>query len=118
MNLENAQFTGIERNGGCCYEIRPILQEIDPLFDIEFNNDRGEYIVYFNSGFFQSVKHEDFDRYTIEHIADVYRLNFYGDIIGEIEAHNEKLKRSEESSRNDMIQEMAKDLRKAVLKDI
>jgi len=117
MKIEAKMF-GIDKNGANCYEIRPILQGIDPLFDVEFNYDTEEYIIYFNGGFFQTTKYDEFTRETIEKIEDVYWINTHGDIISEVEEHNAKIKRAEESKRSDMIHELAKDAKKAILKDL
>ena len=112
------QILGIGKNGANCYEIRPILQSIDPLFDIEFNYDTESYIIYFNGGFFQSVKWDEFTRETIKQIGGVYWLNTYGDVVSEVDKHNEKIKLAEENKRADMIGELSKDMRKAILKDL
>ena len=116
MKIETKMF-GVDRNGANCYEIRPILQGIDPLFDIEFNYDTESYVIYFNGGFFQSTPWREFDRKTIEKIADVYWINTHCDIIAEVDKHNEKIKKSEENKRDDMIHELAKDMQKAILKE-
>jgi len=116
MKIEFKMF-GIDKNGASCYEIRPILQGIDPLFDIEFNYDNESYIIYFNGGFFQNTPWREFDRTTIEKIAEVYWKNIYGDILSEVDKHNEKIERAKEREREDMIHELAKDMRKAILKD-
>ena len=116
MKIEAKMF-GIDRNGANCYEIRPILQGIDPLFDIGFNYDNESYIIYFNGGFFQSTPHDEFTRETIEEIAETYWRNTYGDIIKEIDENNKKIKLSQERERDDMIHELAKDMRKAILKE-
>lgn len=117
MSVSTKMF-GIDKNGASCYEIRPILQNIDPLFDVEFNYDAESYIVYFNGGFFQSIPWDKFTRKTVREIADVYWRNTYSDIIAEIDEHNEKINRAKERKRDDMIHEMAKDLRGAILKEI
>ena len=116
MKIE-VTYHGIDRNGADCYEIRPILQGIDPLFDIDFDYDAEQYNVYFNGGLFQSVPWNEFDRDTIEHISEVYWENTYGDVMKDVDEHNAKIKRSEESKREDMIHEMSKDLQKAILKE-
>lgn len=118
MNITKAKMFGIDKNGANCYEIRPILQGIDPLFDIEFNYDEESYIIYFNGGFFQNTKWDEFTRETIEKIQDVYWVNMHGDIVSEIEEHNAKIEKAEESKRADMIGELSKDMRKAILKDL
>ena len=58
MRIET-KFFGIDKNGANCDEIRPILQSIDPLFEIEFNYDTKSYIIYFNVGFFHSTKYDE-----------------------------------------------------------
>ena len=107
----------IDKNGACCEDIRPILQGIDPLFEIEFNYDNESYIVYFNGFFFMNVPWNDFSRETIEQIYNTYWQNYYGEIFDEVDKHNDKVKKSKERERDDMTHEMAKDLHRAVLKD-
>ena len=107
----------IDKNGACCEDIRPILQGIDPLFEIEFNYDNESYIVYFNSFFFMNVLWRDFTRETVEQIYKMYWKNYYGEVFDEVDQHNDKVKKSKERERDGMVHEMAKDLHKAVLKD-
>ena len=116
MNIETRMF-GVDRNGAACDEIRPILQVIDPLFEIDFNYDTETYSVYFNGGFFMSVPWEDFSRETVERIHDTYLQNYHGTVFDEMDKHNEAIKKAKEKQRDEMVHEMAKDLRKAVLKD-
>lgn len=116
MNVEVRKY-GIDRHGAFCDDIRPILQGIDPLFEIDFNYDAESYSVYFNGGLFQNVPFDDFTRETIEQIHDIYLKNYYGVILDEVDRHNEKIDKAKSSQRDDMIREMAKDLRKAALKD-
>ena len=116
MSVSTKMF-GIDKNGANCCEIRPILQNIDPLFDVEFNYDAESYIIYFNGGFFQSTKYDEFTRETIERIGEVYYINTHGDILKEVEINNEKIDKSKERERGDMIHELAKDMKKAILKD-
>lgn len=116
MKLKTKMF-GIDRNGANCYEIRPILQGIDPLFDIEFNYDTESYTIYFNLGFFQTTRFDEFTRDTIEKIRETYWKNIYGDIAKEVDENNEKVNRARENKRDDMVREMAKDMQKAILKE-
>ena len=101
-----------------CNAIRERLQEIDPLFEVELDGNNGQFTIYYNGAFFQATPCDEFSRETIEQIREVYRLNTEGDIVAEVDKHNEKIKLAEESKRADMIQEMAKDLRKAILTDL
>ena len=82
-----------------------------------FNYDTKSYIIYFNGGFFQSTKYDEFTRDTIERIGEVYYINTHGDILKEVELNNEKIDKSKERERDDMIHELAKDMKKAILKD-
>lgn len=113
----DAKFFGIDKNGAGCREIRPILQGIDPLFEIDFNYDTETYSVYFNGGFFRTVPWEDFTRETVEEIHKAYLQNYHGTVFDEMDKHNEAIKKAKEKQRDDMVHDMAKDLRKAVLKD-
>lgn len=116
MRIET-KFFGIDKNGANCNDIRPILQSIDPLFEIEFNYDTESYIIYFNGGFFQSTRYDELTRETIERIGEVYYINTHGDILKEIETNNEKIDKSKERERDDMVHELAKDMKKAILKE-
>lgn len=107
----------IDKNGACCEDIRPILQGIDPLFEIEFNYDNESYIVYFNGFFFTNVPWDGFSRETVEQIYKMYWKNYYGEVFDEVDRHNDKVKKSKEREHDDMVHEMTKDLHKAVLKD-
>jgi hypothetical protein len=117
MRIET-KFFGIDKNGAGCREIRGILRTVDPLFDVAFNNDKAEYIIYYNGGFFKTVPFDDMTRKEIRDIWDMWWLNFHGDIVAEVDEHNKKLDLAKERKREDMIHEMSKDLRWAILKDM
>lgn len=108
---------GIDKNGADCSDVRPHLKEIDPLFDVAFNYDSACYIVYFNGGLFQVVPWREMDKHMIDGIRKVYWTNINGDPIAEADAHNERLERYHENQRDDMVYELSKDLRKAILKE-
>ncbi len=109
---------GVDPNGAHSREICGILRTVDPLFDVAFNNDKAEYIIYYNGGFFKTVPFDDMTRKEIRDIWDMWWLNFHGDIVAEVDEHNKKLDLAKERKREDMIHEMAKDLRGAILKDM
>ena len=54
---------------------------------------------------------------TIERIGEVYYINTHGDILKEIETNNEKIDKSKERERDDMVHELAKDMKTAILKE-
>lgn len=113
-----ANFHGVDHNGAHSREVCEILRTVDPLFDVAFNYDKAEYIIYYNGGFFKTVPFDDMTRKEIRGIFDMWWLNFHGDVFAEVDEHNEKIKRAKERKRDDMIHEMAKDLRGAILKEI
>ena len=108
---------GIDKNGAECRDIRPHLKEIDPLFDIEFNYDSERYHITFDGNLFRRVWYGDMNGAVIAEIRKAYWINVNGDPFAEIEANNEKLDRAKEARREDMVRELSKDLRKAILKD-
>ena len=71
----------------------------------------------FAGGLNQSTKYDEFTRETIERIGEVYYINTHGDILKEVETNNEKIDKSKERERDDMVHELAKDMKKAILKE-
>ena len=59
----------------------------------------------------------EFTRETMERIGEVYYINTHGDILKEVEITNEKIDKSKERERDDMVHELAKDMKKAILKE-
>lgn len=108
---------GIDKYGADCRAIRPHLKDIDKLFDIAFNYDNECYIIYFNGGVFQVLPWKFVDANTIEKIRKVYWTNVNSDPMAEVDANNAKIDRDHEAKREDMVHELAKDLRKAILKE-
>ena len=115
--LKTLRFVGIAKDGAACYEIRPILQGIDPLFEIEFNYDNESYVVYYNGAFFRSVPYKDFDRKTIAQISETWFKNMFGDIFKEVDEHNEKVQKALESKREDLMNDIERDMKKAIQKE-
>lgn len=107
---------GIDRNGADCKDIRPHLKAIDSLFEIVFNFDREEYVIYFNGSLFQSVPWKELDKSTIERIRYMYWLNLNGDPVKKMDETNKKVELSKQKDREDLNGELAKDLHKAILK--
>ena len=108
---------GTEKNGARCADFRPRLKEIDKLFDIAFNYDTELYIVYFNGALFQTVPWREMDGRTIETIRKVYWTNVNSDPMAEVDANNAKIDRDHEAKREEMVRELSKDLRTAILKE-
>ena len=96
-----------DKNGAHCSEIRQLLQEIDPLFEIDFYYPTEEYRITFNGGHFQSVGYNEMDRSVIGHVRETYWLNKTGRILDDIEQGNEKIERSEERQENAFAEDMA-----------
>lgn len=108
---------GNDKYGADCKSIRPHLKAIDSLFDIEFNYDTERYIIYFNGSVFQVVPWKELDKDTIERIRRVYWENINSDPFAEVDANNEKIEQAQEAQRQDMIHELAKDLKWAINKE-
>jgi hypothetical protein len=96
-----------------CSEIRPILKDIDPDFDVEFIS--GKYIITHKGNYFSQVNYGEFDRNTMENFRKVVWMNLNGNILDEIEKNNEKIDKSHERDLSNLSECMAKDLRKPLL---
>lgn len=112
MNLMTLTFTGYDHDCSVCNDIREILRKIDPMFDIAIDCDTGDFVVFHNGTIFQRTPCNEFDRDTIQQIGRVVWLNLYGDIISEIDAHNNKLEKSRKSEYDYIIGEISKDVAK------
>lgn len=104
-----------DRNGAHCYEIRQILQEIDPLFDVEFYYPDETYEISFNSGHFQSIGYNDIDRNFFDNLREIYWLNAHGKILEDIDATNEKLEASQDRAESSFSGEIARQLHGAAV---
>ena len=94
--------------------IRPLLKEIDRLFDIEFDYDSDRYRVLFDGNLFRTVFVLDMGCAVINDIRKAYWINVNGDPFAEIDKTNDALDAERERRRNDMVRELAKDLRRAI----
>lgn len=108
---------GIDKNGANCKDIRPHLKDIDRLFDIAFDYNTEQYIIYFNGNVFQNVPWHTFDQRVINTLRKVYWTNVNGDPFEEMDRHNERIDQANENKRADMIHEITKDIHKAILKE-
>ena len=112
MNLMTLTFTGYDHDCSVCNDIREILRKIDSMFDIAIDNDSGDFVVFHNGTIFQRTPCDEFDRDTIRRIGEVTWLNLYGDVLSEVDKHNEKiereLKREQEYRMNDISKDIAK----------
>ena len=108
---------GIDKNGADCRVIRPHLREIDPLFDIEFDYDSERYRIMFAGNLFRTVWVGDMNAAAIEDIRKAYWINVNGDPFAEIEKTNDALDAAKDRRREDMVRELAKDLRWAIKKE-
>ena len=108
---------GVDKNGADCRVIRPHLREIDPLFDIEFDYDSERYRIMFAGNLFRTVRVGDMNAAAIEDIRKAYWINVNGDPFAEIEKTNDALDAAKDRRREDMVRELAKDLRWAIKKE-
>jgi hypothetical protein len=108
---------GIDKNGADCAVIRPLLKEIDRLFDIEFDYDSDRYRVLFDGNLFRTVFVLDMGCAVINDIRKAYWINVNGDPFAEMDKNNERLDRAAEARREDMVRELSKDLRTAISKE-
>ena len=112
MNLMNLTFTGYDHDCSVCNDIREILRKIDSMFDIAIDCDTGDFVVFHNGTIFQRTPCKDFDRDTIQQIGRVVWLNLYGDVLSEVDKHNEAIERELKRERDYQMNDIAKDIEK------
>ena len=110
MNLSNLRLTGYDHDNIVCDTIREQLRNFDPLFDVAIDNDTADIVIWHNGALFQRTPCEEFDRKTIQEIGRVVWLNLYGDVLSEIDAHNEKLEQSRKQEYDYKMSDIAKDI--------
>lgn len=111
-------FGGLYMFNAKCDEIRPILKEIDSDFDISFNVYHETYLITHKDFPFMTVPYGEFTRETIENIRKAVYINVNGDVIEEVEDNNKKIEESKDREYNNMIECMAKDIRKPLINAI
>lgn len=94
-----------------------ILKEISEDFDISFDAVHEEYYISHKGFPFRRVGMDGFTRELVDEIRRIVWLNENGDIESEIEENNAKIERDNEQRQTDFNYEIAKDMRKAILKD-
>jgi hypothetical protein len=105
-------------DGAKCKDLRPILKEIDPLFDISFNYETESYSIYFNGYLFRTVPYGEFTRETFEDIRETVWININGDPFKEVDEANEAADKRTERQREDLSYNLANDIRKPLLREL
>lgn len=111
-DLRTLRFTGYDHDCTACNDIREILQTIDELFDVAIDNDTADIVVFHNGTIFQRTPCEEFDRKTIQEIGRVVWLNLYGDVLSEIDKHNEEIEKERKREYDYKMSDIAKDIEK------
>ena len=111
-DLMTMRLTGYDHDNAVCDYIRETIRTFDPMFDVAIDNDTAEIVIFHNGTIFQRTPCDEFDRDTIWHIGEVTWLNLYGDILSEVDKHNEIIererKREQEYKMNDISREIEK----------
>ena len=111
-DLMTMRLTGYDHDNEKCDSIREILRTFDQGFDIAIDNDTEEMVVFHNGAVFQRTPCDEFDCYTVQEIGRIAWLNLYGDVLSEVEKHNEiierELKREQEYRLSDISRDIAK----------
>lgn len=82
------------------------------MFDVAIDCDAGDFVIFHNGTIFQRTPCKDFDRDTIQQIGRVVWLNLYGDILSEIDTHNEKIERAKKQEQDYIMNAISKDVAK------
>lgn len=112
MNLMNLKLTGYDHDNAVCDYIRETIRTFDPMFDVAIDNDTAEIVIFHNGTVFQRTPCEDFDRDTIWRIGEVTWLNLYGDVLSEVDKHNEQIEKARKREQEYRIADIAKDVEK------
>lgn len=112
MNLMTLTFTGYDHDCSVCNDIREILRTIDPMFDVAIDCDAGDFVIFHNGTVFQRTPCDEFGRDTIQRIGEVTWLNLYGDVLSEVEKHNEKIEKARKREQEYKIADISKDIEK------
>lgn len=97
---------------------RKILKEIDEDFDIIFCLDTEHYLITHKGFPFQKVAWDEFTREVIDHIKKVVYINKNGNIADEVDKYNAKTDSDKDKKIEDMAHQMAKDIRKPLIKQL
>ena len=108
----NLTFTGYDHGNAVCDYIRETIRTFDPMFDVAIDNDTAEIVIFHNGTVFQRTPCDEFDRDTIRQIGSVVWLNLYGDILSEIDAHNNKIELERKREQDYKMNEISKDIEK------
>lgn len=100
-----------------CSEILPILQEIEPGFDIDFDFDLERYRITHNGTVFQFVPYGDLTRELIAQIRHTVWLNKTGQVLDYCEKSEARVAAAEDRAQSLYAECLAKDLRKPLLND-
>jgi len=111
-DLMTMRLTGYDHDNAVCDYIRETIRTFDPLFDVAIDNDTAEIVVFHNGTIFQRTPCEDFDRETIMQIGRVAWLNLYGDVLSEVDKHNEKIEKELKREQEYRMNDIAKDIEK------
>ena len=111
-DLMTMRLTGYDHDNAVCDYIRETIRTFDPMFDVAIDNDTAEIVIFHNGTIFQRTPCEDFDRDTIRRIGEVTWLNLYGDVLSEVDKHNEKIERERKREQEYRIADIAKDVEK------
>ena len=112
MNIMNLKLTGYDHDNAVCDYMRETIRTFDPRFDVAIDNDTEEIVIFHNGTVFQRTPCVDFDRDTILRIGEVTWLNLYGDVMSEVDKHNEKLERARKREYDYKMNDIAKDIEK------
>ena len=105
-------FTGYDHDCSVCNDIRENLRTIDPMFDVAIDCNTGDFVIFHNGTVFQRTPCEEFDRDTIQQIGRVAWKNIYGDILSEIDAHNEQIEKARKQEYDYAMSQISKDIAK------
>lgn len=105
-------------DGAKCCELRKILKEIDEDLDISFDYNAEKYTIYHKQAYFTNVPYGDFSREKIAEIRKIVWLNVNGDVLTDLEKHNENIDKAHDRDLSNLAECMAKDLRRPLLNAI
>ena len=111
-DLMTMRLTGYDHDNAVCDYIRETIRTFDPMFDVAIDNDTAEIVIFHNGTVFQRTPCGEFGRDTIQRIGEVTWLNLYGDVLSEVEKHNEKIEKARKREREYKMNDISRDIAK------
>lgn len=108
---------GIVNDTNDCIRLNELVKEIDNDFDVVFNQGNGVFTVTHKGFHFMDIPFNELNRDTLFHIRKVVHWNKEQTLLQEIDRHNEKVQKQKDREIENFAENLAKDIRKPLIKE-